>query len=420
MNLKRTTLPNGLRLLTVPMEGTQTVTVLITVGAGSRYENEKIAGISHFLEHMFFKGTKKRPNTLAISEELDSVGGEYNAFTGKDRTSYFAKVDSKHFEKALDVVSDIYLNSKLDSKEIEKEKGTILQELNMYEDTPIMNIGDVFENLLYDGKPLGREIIGHKKTIASLKREDFIKYLNRFYISNDTVLCIAGKFDENRARKLAAKYFSRMRRNKKPEFIRVSEKQSGPAAKVKNKKTDQTHLALGVRTFDYNHKDRFILALLSVILGGNMSSRLFIEVREKRGLAYYVRTGIEAFADCGYLVTQAGVDHDKLKLTAKTILNEYRKISQKKVRGKELKRAKEYIKGKSIMDLESSDQVAAFFSDQECKGRKIMTPAEIFRKIEAVTPADILRIAKKIFVPNRINLAVIGPHKEKDISWIKS
>ncbi len=416
MDYKKTVLKNGLRTITVPMKGTQTVTIVVMVGVGSRYETEKEAGLSHFIEHMFFKGTKKRPNTLAISEELDSVGGEYNAFTSKDKTGYYAKVDVKHFEKALDVVSDIYLNSKIERREIDRERGTIIQELNMYEDTPLMSIGDVFETLLYDGNELGREIIGYKKTLKSLERKDFIDYINRFYVSNDTVICIAGNIDEKSAIKKVSKYFSGMRKGKKISFNKVRESQKKPEVRVKYKDTEQTHLVLGARAYPMGHKDRFVLSLISIILGGNMSSRLFMEVRERRGLAYYVKTQKESYRDCGYLATQSGVDHGNLKKTVEVILNEYKKIAAQKVSSRELQKAKDFIRGKAVMGFESSDEVAMFFIEQELMENEIMTMKEIFRRIDAVTPNDIQRVAKDIFQNKKINLAVIGPHdNEKEL-----
>jgi len=409
---KKTTLENGLRIVTIPMTGTETVTVTVMVGVGSRYESEKEAGISHFIEHMFFKGTKKRPTTLDISSELDSIGGEFNAFTSKDKTAYYAKVDAKHLHRALDVVADMYLHSKLEEKEIDKERGTILQELNMYEDTPVRSVGETFENLLYKNNPLGRDIIGYKKTLKSLKRKDFIDYMNRFYMANDTVVCIAGKFDEKKAIGKISGYFEKMGRGEKPKIVKVDDKQNSPRVKLKYKKTDQSHLVLGVRAYDQDHKDRFALALMSIILGGNMSSRLFIEVREKRGLAYYVRSMIESYKDCGYLAVQAGVEHGNLMLALSTILREFKKIAKEKVSPEELKRAKDFIRGKSIMGMEASDEVAMFFLEQEVTRGKIMTIEEIFARFDKVAASDILRVAKDVFKKNKLNLAVIGPHKD--------
>ncbi len=411
MLYKKTTLPNGLRIITVPMKNTQTVTVVVMVGVGSRHEMEKEAGISHFLEHMFFKGTEKRPSFHDISVELDAVGGEFNAFTGKDKTSYYAKVDAKHGHIALDVISDIFLNSKFDAKEIEKEKGTIIQEINMYEDTPRAQIGDVFENLLYGKSSLGRETIGNKKTVQSFKRENFLRYKNSHYIAADTIICVAGNFNEKKIISEIKEIFSRLAKGRKPICEKIKDGQIKPGILVKFKKTDQTHFILGSRTYHQEHKDRFALGLLSTILGGNTSSRLFVEIREKRGLAYGVHTGVESYKDCGYLATQTGVDHGKLEETVKIIIGEYKKISSQKVSVQELKKAKDYIKGTSIMNFESSDEVAMFHIDQETRKGKIMTLPEIFKKIDKVAANDILRVAKDIFVDKKLNLAVIGPHR---------
>ena len=411
MNYKKTSLKNGLRVITVPMKETQTVTVVVMVGVGSRYETEKEAGLSHFIEHMFFKGTEKRPTTLDISTELDAVGGEYNAFTGKDRTGYFAKVDARHIDTALDVVFDMFLNSKIEEGEIKKESGTIIQELNMYEDTPVRNIGDVFEGLLYPKNPLGRDIIGYKKTIRAFKRKDFLDYMGRFYQANDTVVAVAGKFREKETLEKIKKYFSVMEQGEKAKIVPAADKQSTPQIKIKYKKTDQTHLMLGVRAYNQDHKDRFVLSVLSVILGGGMSSRLFIEVREKRGLAYYVRTTGDTFSDVGYLAVQAGVEHKNLELALATVLAEFGKISREKVGEKELQKAKDFIKGGAVMGMEASEEVAMFFIEQETSQRKIMTLEEKFKLIDKVRAEDVTRVAKDIFQNKKLNLAVIGPHK---------
>lgn len=413
MNYKKTTLKNGLRIITAPVKGTATATVMVMVGVGSRYETPREAGLSHFIEHMLFKGTQKRPTYLQITEELDAIGGESNAFTGKDRTAYYAKTDAKHVETALDVIADMYLNSTIDEAEIKKESGTIIQEINMYEDSPMRNVGNIFEQLLYAGNSLGGDIAGDKKTVASFKRQDFINYMERFYVANDTVVCVAGKFNEKKILIQLEKYFSGMRKGKKPAIEKVLEKQKQAEVKIKFKKTDQSHLVLGVRAYDENHKDRFALSLMSVILGGNMSSRIFGEVREKRGLAYYVRTNVDSYQDCGYLATSAGVEHKNLNLTVETILGEYKKIATELVTKEELQKAKDYIKGRSIMNLESSDEVAMFLIEQEVNKKKIMTVAEIFAKIDKVTASDILRVARDIFKDGGLNLAIIGPHKDE-------
>lgn len=414
MKYKKTTLKNGLRILTIPMKETQTATVMVAVGVGSRYETEKEAGLSHFIEHMMFKGTEKRPNTLDISSEMDAVGGDFGAFTSKDKTCYYAKVGSDKIKLALDVVADIFLNAKIDPEEIKKESGTIIQEINMYEDMPIRMIGWTFEELLYQKNGLGRDELGTKKNVSSFKRQDFVDYINRFYSANDTVVCVAGNINESKVISEVKKYFSSFKKGKKPKFKKVIEAQEKPAVKIKFKKTDQTQMIIGNRAFHENHPDRFALSLLSIILGGNMSSRLFIEVRERRGLAYHVSTGADSYADCGYIATQAGVEHKNLELTIKTILDEYKKITVEKVGEKELQKAKDYVRGKSVMGLESSDEVAMFFLDQEIKKKKIMSVEELMAKIDKVTATDIQRVSQKVFRSDNLNLAVIGPHKNEE------
>ncbi|EKD58331.1 MAG: hypothetical protein ACD_56C00148G0012 [uncultured bacterium] len=421
MDYKKTTLKNGLRILTVPVKGTQTATVMIMVGVGARYETDKQAGLSHFVEHMLFKGTEKRPTAQMISEELDAIGGEFNAFTAKDKTAYYAKVDSKHIGTAFDVVADIFLNSKLEQAEIDRERGPILQELSMYEDEPRRAVGEELEALLYPGVAMGKGIVGNKQTINSFQRKDFTAFMKKYYTANETVICVAGKFDEKKILAHIEKYFLNVAPGKKINFKKVSEKQNAPQVKIKFKKTDQTHVLVGNRAYAQNHKDRYVLALLSTILGGNMSSRLFIEVRERRGLAYFVHTSIDTYEDCGYISTQAGVEHGKLLQTIEVILEQYEKISVEGVSAKELQKAKDYIKGRSIMGFEASDDVAMFFIDQEMHKEKILTPNEVFAKIDAVSQDDIIRVAKDIFRKEKLNCAIVGPHKndKKILSILK-
>jgi predicted Zn-dependent peptidase len=276
---------------------------------------------------------------------------------------------------------------------------------------PMRNVGDVFENLLYPGTSLGRDIIGYKKTIENFKRKDFLTYIKKFYLSGDTVICVAGKFDEKKIIEQIKLYFREMLDGKKPQIKKVKETQKKPVVKIKFKKTDQTQMIVGVRAYDQFSEKRFALSLLSIILGGNMSSRLFIEVREKKGLAYYVRTNTESFEECGYLATQAGVEHKNLALALETILAEYKKIAKELVSEKELQKAKDYIKGKMVMGMEASDEVAMFHVGQELARKKIMKRAEIFKRIDSVKPEDILAVARDIFQNKKLNLAIIGPHK---------
>jgi len=408
------TFKNGLRLVTVPMKNTKAVTVLVLVGTGSKYETKEINGISHFLEHMFFKGTKSKPTTAKLIEPLDRVGGEYNAFTDKEMTGYWAKVDAKHFQVALDWVSDILLNSKLEAKEIKREKGVIIEEINMYLDDPKRHIVDVWDELLYGDQPAGWNITGKKELIRNLKRTHFIQYLQSHYSASNTIIAIAGNQEKIKNKKEEIKKnFKNISTIKAPLRGNFSEKQIKPEVKLEYKKTDQSHLCLGVRTFNIFHKDRYILSVLANILGGGLSSRMWTSVRERKGLAYYVWTKTNLDSDAGFLAVRAGVNNEKTEEAIKTILDEYKKIRDIKVAKEELRKAKDYIKGTTILSMESSDEQASFYVFQELLENKILTPEQIFAKIEAVTAEDVQRVARDIFKPEKLNLALIGPFKEK-------
>ncbi|MCX6766634.1 MAG: pitrilysin family protein [Candidatus Moranbacteria bacterium] len=414
MHFKKTTFKNGLRLITAPMKDTNTVTVIVAVAAGSKYESKKINGLSHFMEHMFFKGTKKRPKTKDIAEALDAVGGEFNAYTSTESTAYYAKVDKEHISLAIDVVSDIFLNSKIDAKEIEKERGVILQEINMYEDNPMMSVQEEFENLLYGDQPAGWKVIGTKENIAGVGRKDFVDYREKFYNAKNTVVCVVGNFGEMGEARVAGeigKIFARLQKGEVNKKQKTAEKQSKPELKIKHKKTDQAHLVLGFRGYNMFNPDRFALTLLANILGGTMSSRLFLSVRERQGLAYYISASDDESTDCGYFSVRAGVDTDKKKIekTVKTIVSEIKKMRARGVSEKELQKAKDNFRGKMALTLESSDDVASYLAGQELSRREIKKPEEILRQIDKVKRDDILRVAREIFVNNGLNLALIGP-----------
>ncbi len=413
MNYKKYTLSNGLRIILAPMHETETATVMIMTGVGSRYETRAENGLAHFLEHMFFKGTNKRPTAVDISKELDALGAEYNAYTGKDRTAYYAKVEARHWETALDIVSDLFLNAKIEEEEIKREKGPVLQELNMYEDMPPRHINDLWELHLYGDTPLGWEIIGTKENLHRFTRKDFIKYLARGYVAENVVVGVAGKVDPKKVLTAIKKHFAGIRTGKKPTFKKVKEAQSKPGVYVQNKKTDQSHLIIGVRAYPMNHPDRYALAVLATVLGGGMSSRLWLAVRERRGLAYRVTTGVETYHDAGYLATQSGVEHENLEETIRVILDEYRKIASEKVGAEELAKAKDHMKGQMALAFEGSDDIVEYLITQETIFGKVTLPKEKAKKIDAVTADDVLRVAKDIFQNKRLNLAVIGPKADK-------
>lgn len=415
MDYRIHTLHNGLRIVLVPMPENRTATVIVMSGTGSRYENEHENGLAHFLEHMFFKGTSKRPSARAISEELDTLGSAYNAFTSKERTAYYAKVSSRYLDTALDVISDIFLNSTLPNKEITKERGAIIQEIDMYEDMPMRSVDNVFDALIFGAEhPLGRTILGPKENIKSFSRKNFTAYLKRNYTPLNTVVCVAGAFSEKKVLAKIKKDFGRLKHGNPPNFITFSSLQNAPRVAIKEKKTDQTNLMIGVPAYQYLHKDEYALAVLSTILGDGMSSRLFLEVREKRGLAYSVHSSVVRYPDTGYFGVQAGVEHAKLEKTVKTILTEFKKIKRKKVSNIELEKAKSYMKGNLVLSLETSDEIAQFAATSMINLGRIRPLEEILAGIGKVTAHDIERVARDILQTKKLNLAVLGPHLNKE------
>jgi len=422
MEHKIHTLKNGLRIVLVPRKESKTATVMVMSGTGSRYEDATENGLAHFLEHMFFKGTKKRPSAKAISEELDGIGAHYNAFTAKERTAYYAKVASRYLDTALDVISDIFINSTLPSSEITKEKGAIIQEIDMYEDMPMRTIDNVFDALIFGNEhPLGRTILGPKGNIRAFTRKNFATYLKRNYTPLNTVVCVAGKFSEEKVMAKIKKEFGGLKHGNPPDAISFASEQGAPRVSIKEKKTDQTQLMLGVPAYPYLHKDEYVLAVLSTILGGGMSSRLFMEVREKRGLAYSVHSWAEKYPDAGYFVVQAGVEHGKLEKTVQVILAEFKKIKKVNASEAELKKAKQYIKGTAALALETTDALAENVASSLINLGRVRTLDEITTGIDAVTASDIQRVARDIFKTNSLNLAIIGPHLEnrKFLSLLK-
>ncbi len=411
-------LDNKLTYISAKVAGTQTVTVLLVVRTGSKYESRRESGLSHFLEHMFFKGTTKRPNFLVLSSELDSLGGEYNAFTSKEYTGYWIKVSSEKTATALELVSDMLLNSKFETEEIEREKGTIIEELNMYEDNPLMKIEDMFETCLYGDTPAGWDTIGTAANIKAFKRQDFINYLKRQYGTKSASLIVAGNLPKN-TNSLVKKYFSTFPKNDWKDKVKVKENQKAPAILTAYKKTDQFTLSLGVRSLPVGHKDEFIVKLLAIILGGSMSSRLFSEIRERRGLAYIVKTGVESYSDAGYLTTTAGIKLGSEEEAIKLIIAAYKTVTEELISEEELTRAKEMLRGRLAISLEASDDVANWYGRQAIYRKKYVTPVDYLKEISKISAADLRRVARKIFVEHNLNLAIIGPIDKKKEASLK-
>lgn len=415
MTYTRKVLPNGLRVLLIPMPAMESATVLVMAGAGSRYETKKNSGISHFLEHMAFKGTQRRPSAMDISSLIDGMGGEFNAFTGKETTGYYIKSAKSRIETSIDLLSDMLMNSKFDSVEIEKEKGVIIEEINLYEDMPARKIGDIYEQLLYGDTPMGWDIAGSKDVIKAITRDDFVSYMNELYSASNLTVVIAGGIEEDAAYTLVEKYFGGMKQFETKKHDAVSDTQNSPAVFIKQKQTEQIHIALGVRTVSISSPRRYPLSVLSAILGGGMSSRLFHEVREKRGLAYYVRSSSDEYADVGSFVSTAGIDPKRVTEAIDVMVAEYAKVSQGKMvlTDEELSKAKEYLKGHLVLDLEDSRSVAGFYAHQELLEDQIENPSDVIAQIDKVTKDDVESIGQEYFKESTLNLALIGNFEDR-------
>ncbi|HEY4512952.1 MAG TPA: pitrilysin family protein [Candidatus Paceibacterota bacterium] len=412
MKFSKKVLKNGLRILTIPMKDNPTATVLVLVEAGSKYEDKRVNGISHFLEHMCFKGTTKRPKAIDISKELDALGSQYNAFTAQEYTGYYAKSDAKHFANIFDVVSDIYLNSTFPDAEMQKEKGVIIEEINMYEDMPNRHVQDLMMRLLYGNQPAGWNIAGEKENILKMERDDFVDYKSLHYLPESTVIVVAGQITEKEVMAEVNKAFGKVPRGKKPGKLKVKEKQTKPEVLVKFKKTDQTHFVLGVRSYDLFSKKSAALTVLGGVLGGGMSSRLFQRLREEMGVGYYVRAYNDVFTDHGFFQISAGVDNKRIEEVLDAVLLECKKLKKYKVEEDELNKVKECLIGNMKLTLESSDDIANFYGGQELLKRDIKGAEEKARDIRRVTATQIQAIAKDIFKNNGLNLALIGPFKD--------
>lgn len=403
---------NGLRVILMPMQGTETVTILAAINSGSRFEMPEEAGLAHFLEHMAFKGTKKRPTALDIAKTFDAVGAEYNAFTSKELISFYAKVGKEHSDLALDAISDMLLNARLPAEEIQREKGVILEEMHLYQDTPMRYVDDLFEELLYGNTSLGRMIIGKEQTIKSFSRRMFVNYQEGLYKASNMVVCAAGRIQNIVDLKKIEKYFGKIANGPTRSRTSTPVTQKKPRVKAQWKKTDQTHLMLGFRGYPLDHPRRFAAEILATVLGSGMSSRLFHSVRERLGLAYYVRASSQSYTDAGSVVAHAGVANQKLDRAIRQILAEFKKLKTTPVKNLELRKAKDYIKGHITLSLESSDEVASWGAMQEILEKKILTIDEVFRKIDRISSRDIQRVARELFVPANLNLAMIGPFRD--------
>lgn len=405
-------LKNGIKVILAPRGSTSAVSVLVLVRVGSRYENSLNNGISHFTEHLMFKGTQKRPSTFDISQELDSIGADYNAFTSKESTGYYIKSEKSNVATCIDILSDMLLNSTFVAGEVQRERGTILEEINMYEDNPMSKIGDFFEEDLF-GKsaPLGRHIIGTPKNIRSISRGSIVSFWKNNYHAGNFLISVAGNFDKAKVLKLLEQKFGQVKKFGSNKINQSRQSLYKFKFSAHQKKTSQAHLILGFPCFNFKHPDRYALSILGIILGGNMSSRLFIEVRERLGLCYFIKSGIDLFEDAGTFYIHAGLDLKKVSKALGVISEQLKDLKQNLPNEREFEKAKKYIKGKIALDGEDSLDIASFYGSQLFNRQKILTPQQVYKKIESVKISDIQRVANKIILKKTSHLSVIGPYK---------
>ena len=407
-------LDNGLRVLTADMPQVQSVTCMIMLAAGSRYETADTNGIAHFSEHMFFKGTERRPTARDIGMEVDGIGGEFNAFTGKEYTGYYVKCAAEFRDTALDVLVDMLRNSKFAEDEIEREKGVIIEEMNMYYDTPRDYIGGVYEELLYGNQPLGWDIIGKKETIRGASRDTFTGYLDRWYKPARMVLGVGGALGDGLHERIEELLGDVPTGDTgEPEPTEPSPN-GATQVKVHTKQSDQAHVCLGVYSYPLEHPDRYALQVLSTILGGGMSSRLFTEVRERRGLAYYVFGINHSYTDAGSLFSQAGVDINRIDDAIATIATELRKVAEESIPADELEKARSFAKGRFVLQLETPQGLIMFGLRREVLESETPDPQDVLAALDKVTADDVARVAGDLIDSKGLRLAVIGPFDDAE------
>jgi predicted Zn-dependent peptidase len=409
---KKTVLDNGLILLTEKISKMRSVAMGVFACVGSSSETNNIAGLSHFVEHMAFKGTTKR-TAFQIASQLDAVGGKMNAFTSKELTCYYAVVLDEHASIATDVLSDIYLNSLYDPKEMELEKGVIVEEIKMYEDAPDELVHDLFTEAIFPGHPIGRPTIGSEKTVRALKREDILSYMKTHYTPDNTIIALAGNIEHEEALKLIEPSFSKM--SGKRNYPVLSTPVIKKTSRLKEKKTEQVHLCLGCGGPSQNDEDRYAFSIMDTILGGSMSSYLFQEIREKRGLAYSIYSYNASLKDCGLYVVYAGTSKESYKKVIDLTLDEFKKIKKNGITKEEMKRAKDHSKGSMVLGMEStSARMSWLAKSQQIYGR-VLTIDEIFQKIDNVTHDDIIKAANKYIRDDEMTLTIIGDIKESEM-----
>ncbi len=411
---ERELLSNGVRVLSAPLPHAQSVACFVMIAAGSRYERAGNRGIAHFAEHMFFKGTERRPTSRDLTTLIDGIGGEFNAFTSKEYTGYYVRCAGADRDIAFDVLVDMLRHSKFEPEEIEREKGVILEEMNMYQDTPRDHIGTVYETLMFGDNPLGWETLGTKETIKGASRETFLGYIDEWYTPDRLVVGVSGMIGDGldtMLERLLGDLGGNGEGGPDPASL---DRSTGPHVAVEHKDADQAHLILGVESYPLEHPDRYALQLLAAVLGAGMSSRLFLEVRERRGLAYYVHGMNHSYTDAGSLLAQAGVDLTRIDEAIGVIAEQFERMAEETVGSDELEKARSLIKGRFVLRTESPQGLIMYGLNREVLEGHVLEPDELLEKIDAVTAADVQRVAQDLIARDKLRLAVIGPFENRD------
>ncbi|MDO8513762.1 MAG: pitrilysin family protein [bacterium] len=412
MDYKKTILANGVRILTSEMPHMRSLATTVYVKAGSRYETEKINGISHFLEHMLFKGTKKYPGQADIARAIEGVGGQLNAWTDQDHTAYWNLLPFEFAKRGFEVLGEMVFSSLLEKEAIDRERGVIVEEINRRYDDPPSHVYELLIGLMWPDQPLGWPIVGSKNNIQNIKRKDFISYLNSFYQGNSIVISVAGNITHQKVVDGFGSIFGKATNGKILVSKKAYEVQKEPKKSVYFKQTDQAHLALGVRGFGNTDPDRYTWNLLNCILGQGMSSRLFLKIREEKGLAYHISSHIESYEDTGALIVHAGLNLGKLEEAIEGVIKEFKLLRDVIVRPDELQKAKDYLKGAISLSMDDTDSVSGWFGRQELLMPEVLTADQVIKKIESVTAEDVMRVAKRIFINKNLNLAIVAPLKD--------
>lgn len=405
---QKTILDNGLRILTETMPHTRSVSVAIFLGAGSRYESEQESGAAHFIEHMLFKGTRGRPNAQEVCQPIEAVGGVLNGGTDKELTIYWSKVASQHFDLALDVLADMVLESKFDPAEMDKERQVIIEEINMSLDSPQSQVGLLIDEVVWPNQPLGWDVAGNKATVSQMSRDNLLDFMGQMYRPRNALVSVAGNIDHEQAVRSIARGLGRWQDAPVRSWSPAKEAQRSPRVKVAARPAEQAHLCLALRGVSYMHPDRFAHDLLNVVLGEGMTSRLFLEIRERRGLVYDIHSYVDHFMDSGVLSIYAGVDPARAELTLEAVLEELKKLKNG-VPQPELVKAREFSKGRLQLAMEDSRSVVRWLGAQELLLGRVLTLDEVVAIIDRITAEDLARAASELVRPDRLNMAVVGP-----------